>query len=274
MKFKITVMKPVKRKNAKTIGIELETLFQTSYLENEANDSLPSVSNGSMVDLDDYNDDNDDRSGEANVRNTPGHIPAEAKRILDKWMFEHRYYCYPSKLEKQQLSLATNLSVQRISNWFVNSRRRSLPKMIENDGKNVNDFIITRKRQQESRQSLRIMAESKEQHHLYVDLKANVADDYEFTLTGERVLKEPPTNEANVTNFSSDNGACEIITSIIPDSANIMTGGDASAKPMQHAVMTDETVLAECTQKTCITGIIDDQTTNIKYLYILVQPAQ
>lgn len=62
-------------------------------------------------------------------------IPSNAKAILEKWMYEHRLYCYPTKLEKQALSYDTGLSVQKISNWFINSRRRTLPKVLGTEGK-------------------------------------------------------------------------------------------------------------------------------------------
>lgn len=60
---------------------------------------------------------------------TKVYIPAQAKSLLEKWMYDHRLYCYPTKAEKQALALETGLSIQKISNWFINSRRRMLPKV-------------------------------------------------------------------------------------------------------------------------------------------------
>lgn len=74
------------------------------------------------------------------------YIPAEAKLILEKWMYDNRYYCYPNKAEKLELSIKTNLSVQKISNWFINSRRRVLPKILEKEGKDSGNFTISRKK--------------------------------------------------------------------------------------------------------------------------------
>lgn len=73
-------------------------------------------------------------------------IPSNAKLILEKWMYEHRLYCYPTKAEKQALSLETGLSLQKISNWFINSRRRILPKVLQTEGKSAHNFTISRKR--------------------------------------------------------------------------------------------------------------------------------
>lgn len=74
------------------------------------------------------------------------HMPSGAKRILENWMYDHRFYCYPSKADKQMLSIKTGLSVQKISNWFINSRRRLLPKMLEREGQDSGNFTITRKK--------------------------------------------------------------------------------------------------------------------------------
>lgn len=74
------------------------------------------------------------------------HMSMRAKRILENWMYDHRFYCYPSKMEKQMLSTETGLSLQKISNWFINSRRRLLPKMLQKEGRDSVDFTITRKK--------------------------------------------------------------------------------------------------------------------------------
>lgn len=81
------------------------------------------------------------------------HMPSRAKRILENWMYDHRFYCYPSKTEKQMLSIETSLTVQKISNWFINSRRRLLPKMLEKEGRDSIDFTITRKKGKTARES-------------------------------------------------------------------------------------------------------------------------
>lgn len=81
------------------------------------------------------------------------HISSEAKKILEKWMYDHRFYCYPMKDEKQLLALETGLTIEKVSNWFINSRRRLLPKMLMTEGKRSNDFTISRKRCKESKTS-------------------------------------------------------------------------------------------------------------------------
>lgn len=85
-------------------------------------------------------------SGATTDTETKIYIPTKAKSILEKWMYEHRLYCYPTKAEKQALALETGLSVQKISNWFINSRRRMLPKMLETEGRDPINFTISRKK--------------------------------------------------------------------------------------------------------------------------------
>lgn len=94
-------------------------------------------------------------SGEANpkpkINNVvKTHIHPEAREILEKWMYDHRFYCYPIKDEKQLLASQTGLSIEKVSNWFINSRRRLLPKMLQNEGKSSGDFTITRKKSKQS----------------------------------------------------------------------------------------------------------------------------
>lgn len=251
-------MKPVRRKYTKKVNFEWDTAF--SYLEDESNDSPISPTS----------------SKERTYG--PGHISAEARQILDNWMFEHRYYCYPSKLEKQQLSVATNLSIQRISNWFVNSRRRSLPKMIQSDGKNVHDFIITRKRQRSATAATSVPTRTASKSEAAVPRVSRTkidqqretyfnSEDYEYTLTGERVLKIPFITqikaEATVTTPEDP------LSPVSVDSPQQHFVDDVNET--QNDLQTNQKD-ADTGPKKCITGIINDRTTNLKYLYIVVQP--
>ncbi|XP_017823841.4 homeobox protein TGIF2LX [Callithrix jacchus] len=64
-----------------------------------------------------------------------GNLPAESVKILRDWMYKHRFRAYPSEAEKLMLSEKTNLSFSQVSNWFINARRRILPKMLGWSGK-------------------------------------------------------------------------------------------------------------------------------------------
>ncbi|CAO3594163.1 unnamed protein product [Absidia cylindrospora] len=56
-----------------------------------------------------------------------GNLPKPVTAILKKWLLEHCRNPYPTEEEKLQLKNDTHLTLNQISNWFINARRRTLP---------------------------------------------------------------------------------------------------------------------------------------------------
>jgi len=60
-----------------------------------------------------------------------GNLPKAATGVLKKWLFDHLFHPYPTEEEKSVLGQQTGLTMNQISNWFINARRRILQPMLE-----------------------------------------------------------------------------------------------------------------------------------------------
>lgn len=61
-----------------------------------------------------------------------GSLPKHAVKYLKGWLETHHNHPYPSEKEKEHLLQKTGISTGQLCNWFINARRRILPKLKEN----------------------------------------------------------------------------------------------------------------------------------------------
>lgn len=61
-----------------------------------------------------------------------GNLPRQVTDILRSWLNAHVQHPYPTDEEKAELMKQTGLTLNQISNWFINARRRRLPAMHRN----------------------------------------------------------------------------------------------------------------------------------------------
>lgn len=57
-------------------------------------------------------------------RKRRGNLPKEATNLLKDWFQANRASPYPSEDQKMELCARTGLSLNQVSNWFINARRR------------------------------------------------------------------------------------------------------------------------------------------------------
>ena len=69
----------------------------------------------------------DELPGERGTKKSAGTVarfPRAAVKLLKDWMIAHIDHPYPTDEEKEMLKSETGLSINQISNWMANTRRR------------------------------------------------------------------------------------------------------------------------------------------------------
>mmetsp|Transcript_8240 Transcript_8240/g.16688 ORF Transcript_8240/g.16688 Transcript_8240/m.16688 type:complete len:90 (-) Transcript_8240:1954-2223(-) len=57
-------------------------------------------------------------------KRTKGNLGKEATTIFKRWFDEHQNHPYPTDQEKHELARQTGTTLQQITNWFINHRKR------------------------------------------------------------------------------------------------------------------------------------------------------
>ncbi|KAI8384707.1 uncharacterized protein BYT42DRAFT_271594 [Radiomyces spectabilis] len=72
-------------------------------------------------------------STDINKKRRRGNLPKQVTEFLKRWLLSHKKHPYPSEKEKIELAHRTGLTVNQISNWFINARRRILQPLLESE---------------------------------------------------------------------------------------------------------------------------------------------
>ncbi|GAN02455.1 hypothetical protein MAM1_0022c01899 [Mucor ambiguus] len=64
------------------------------------------------------------------ARKRRGNLPKTVTAVLKQWLVDHCKNPYPTEVEKSGLKDKTGLTLNQISNWFINARRRLLPQIL------------------------------------------------------------------------------------------------------------------------------------------------
>lgn len=107
-----------------------------------ASDYSPSTPPEQVVSLDEGNLSGSDShhpihskpsASNSSLRRRRGNLPKNVTAFLRNWLVQHKKHPYPTEDEKIELARRTSLTVNQISNWFINARRRILQPILRNE---------------------------------------------------------------------------------------------------------------------------------------------
>ncbi|KAF8977527.1 hypothetical protein BGZ46_007319 [Entomortierella lignicola] len=108
--------------------------FTTTASTSQTNDNKNNPVNNNNNSNNNNNNNNsaiDDQGADPNKKRR-GNLPKTVTSVLKSWLVQNAIHPYPTEEEKMRLSEATQLSMNQISNWFINARRRILqPILVE-----------------------------------------------------------------------------------------------------------------------------------------------
>ncbi|CAO3638346.1 unnamed protein product [Cunninghamella blakesleeana] len=107
-----------------------------TYERRRRKSSVSSTSSSSIIEKKINNNNNNNNNNSNNSsRKRRGNLPRAVTSVLREWLANHKQHPYPTDEEKLALSQQTHLTINQVSNWFINARRRILITMLEEDKK-------------------------------------------------------------------------------------------------------------------------------------------
>ncbi|KAI8344383.1 homeobox KN domain-containing protein [Chlamydoabsidia padenii] len=94
-----------------------------------------------------------------------GNLPKAVTAILKKWLLEHCRNPYPTEEEKLQLKHETQLTLNQISNWFINARRRTLPVILAKLNQHYPGIKARRRRRRQRQDKSKVDHPTTGHHH-------------------------------------------------------------------------------------------------------------
>ncbi|KAF9544554.1 hypothetical protein EC957_011863 [Mortierella hygrophila] len=103
------------------------TTVAASATSSSSSSTHPGSSGGAQPSSSTHTDPNSTNGNNVDPnRKRRGNLPKSVTSVLKSWLVQNAIHPYPTEEEKMRLSEATQLSMNQISNWFINARRRIL----------------------------------------------------------------------------------------------------------------------------------------------------
>ncbi|KAG2184963.1 hypothetical protein INT43_000876 [Umbelopsis isabellina] len=105
----------------------------SDYSPSTPPEQAASLDDGNMSGSDSHPMHSKPTTANSSLRRRRGNLPKNVTTFLRNWLVQHKRHPYPTEDEKIDLARRTSLTVNQISNWFINARRRILQPILRNE---------------------------------------------------------------------------------------------------------------------------------------------
>ncbi|KAI8580106.1 hypothetical protein K450DRAFT_239438 [Umbelopsis ramanniana AG] len=105
----------------------------SDYSPSTPPEQAASLDDGNMSGSDSHSVKPANGGSNSSLRRRRGNLPKNVTAFLRNWLVQHKRHPYPTEDEKIDLARRTALTVNQISNWFINARRRILQPILRNE---------------------------------------------------------------------------------------------------------------------------------------------